>query len=366
MKRPAGILTFGLAALSLLPACGKKGPLQAPYVREPGTAEGFRAFQRGGAIVLEWTNPAKYMDGRPLRSMAADELWALEIPARAAREPLKPREFESRARPVRKITKEEFRPAFKPASAKAPDAVFAYPFDVKKAGTEFLALSVRVLDAAGRASKLAAPVVVRLLACPLPPEIRDVRSFKDRIEVDWEPPAANIGGSRPASVAGYMVYRGEDGGEPERLTASPVPGPSYEDRNFEFGRTYAYFVRACTAGTDPCIESGDSEVRTVVPRDIFPPAAPAGLVAVAGPGVVSLTWESVSDRNLVGYKIWRREAGGADFRLLVPEAVPGNTYTDASVEQGKTYVYAVSACRRNGTESGKTESGPVSLKGGRP
>ncbi|HYA49526.1 MAG TPA: hypothetical protein VEG35_07475, partial [Burkholderiales bacterium] len=185
----------------------------------------------------------------------------------------------------------------------------------------------------------------------------------DRIEVRWSPPEANIDGSTPASIGGYTVFRSEGGGQPERLTASPVAGTVFADRRFAFGASYAYTVRAAAAGADPDLESEDSAPVRVVPRDTFPPAPPSGLVVLAGPNAVSLSWATGREDDLAGYRVWRKEAGGADFAPLgLGRLVPGNAFTDATVERGKTYIYAVSACDRAGNESSRTESAAVALK----
>lgn len=353
MKGSAGILALGLAVL-LGSGCGKKGPLQLPLAREPKPVERLTAFQRGRSIILEWTDPGKYIDGRPLKAVGAAELWALE-PEPGAKPPV-PGDFGTRARLARRIVPSELRPA--------PGGVrFAYPLAGDQTGHRNLAFSVRVLDAAKRPSKFCLPVMVEIRPCPLPPEIGDVKVLRDRVEISWTPPAANIDGSKPPIVAGYTVYRSDGISEPEKLTPSPLTGLRFEDRSFQFGASYTYIVRACATVTKPLLESDDAAARNVVPRDIFPPDQPAGLVAVPGPGVISLSWEPARDQGLAGYRVWRKEEGGAEFVLLTPGLLPGNIFTDSSVLKGKTYVYAVSAKGKNGTESTRTETGPVSLKG---
>jgi predicted small lipoprotein YifL len=362
MKRLAAILALGLAVF-FVPACGRKGPLQPPAAREPKPAESLTAFQRGGSIILEWTNPAKYLDGRPLAAAGStSELWTLESGPEAKTRPQALKEFETRARPVRRITSREARPV--PAGVSGA-VTFAYPLAGSLTGHRTLAFSVRLLDARGRPSKLCPPVLVETRVCPLPPVIRDVRVFADFIEISWTPPAANIDGSSPPAVTGYTVYRSEGGGEPEKLAPSPASGPSFEDRRFQFGTPYAYFVRALASGGDSGLESDDSAVRTVVPRDVFPPNAPAGLVAISGPEVISLSWDPVRAGDLAGYRVWKKEEGQPEFAPLAQGLLPGTAFTDPAVQKGKSYVYAVSAEDTNGNESPKTETGPISLKGSR-
>ena len=143
----------------------------------------------------------------------------------------------------------------------------------------------------------------------------------------------------------------------------PVPGPGFEDRDFRFGRTYAYVVRSRAPGTGPVVESEDSEVRSASPRDVFPPAPPSGLVGVAGPDAVSLSWEPCPDADLAGYRVWRREADGTDEVPLSAGLVPDPAFTDETARRGVFYVYAVSACDLAGNESPRARTGPIVLKG---
>jgi hypothetical protein len=146
----------------------------------------------------------------------------------------------------------------------------------------------------------------------------------------------------------------------------PLPGTRFVDRDFRFGQAYRYVVRACARDSVPCLESDPSEAAEVTPADTFPPARPGGLVAVAGPEAISLSWEPVRDDDVLGYKIYRREAGRPGLEQITPGPVPGNAYTDATARPGLAYYYAVTACDRAGNESPKSEVGPVTLKEGGP
>jgi predicted small lipoprotein YifL len=364
MKRSAGILALGLAVF-LWPACGRKGPLQPPAAREPKSVEGLTVFQRGGSIILEWTNPAKYADGRPLGPLGTAEVWLADPGPGQGTEPLTPQDFKARARLVRRLAGGDLEPAPEASSGPASVTRFAYQFSAENPGLRRLAFSVRVLDAKRRPSKFCPPVRVETRTCPLPPEILDVRVFADRIELNWAPPSGNVDRTGPASVSGYLVYRSAGGAKPEKLTPAPVPGPTFEDRRFAFEVPYTYVVRACAAGPDPCLESDDSAPREILAQDTFPPDPPRGLVALAGPGVISLSWEAGREEDLAGYRVFRKEAAESGFASLKPGTTAGLSFTDASVEPGKTYTYAVSALDKKGNESPKAESRLVSLKGNR-
>ncbi len=358
MMRPAGILALGLAALSL-PACGRKGPLRPPASPRPQAVRELAVRQRGASIVLDWINPSRTVDGRPLRAVGTAEVWVLDLGTRGAGPPLAARDFAARARLGRRVPARDLRPAGTPSGV---TAVYPLPGDGFQPAT--LALSVRVLDEKGRPSEFCPAVPVEVRACPRPPEIRQAEVFADRIELCWEAPAANIDGSAPASVAGYTVWRAEGEAAPEKLTPEPVAGSVFADRDFRFGAAYDYTVRAVAPGSGPAVESDASQPRRVVPQDTFPPAAPLGLVALSGPGVISLSWTAGREADLAGYRVWRREAGGSEFVPLNPgPLLRTNAFTDTTAEKGRTYVYAVSAADASGNESPRTETGPEGLKG---
>jgi fibronectin type 3 domain-containing protein len=96
-------------------------------------------------------------------------------------------------------------------------------------------------------------------------------------------------------------------------------------------------------------------------KDVFPPAVPTGLAAVASSGEdgkgpsIDLSWQPNAEADLAGYIVYRREEGGAWRRIspATPEIEPG--FHDAQVLAGHTYQYAVSAVDKGGQESERSE-----------
>ena len=365
MARPFATLLLGLPLL-IIPACGRKGPLEIPPGREPMAVEGLTAVQRGPAVFLEWTNPLKAVSGRPLAVLETVEIWVFDRGLPTGGRSLASAEVEKTARLARRIPKEEFGSFQGRAGARPSEMALPFVFDPGLAAPKSLAFAVRVIDSKKRASDFTVPVAVDIRACPKPPQSVEVRVFADFIEVGWFAPDSNIDGTPLENVGGYAVYRYEGGGPPRKLTPSPLNGLTLEDRDFEFGKAYGYFVRAVAPGTDGAVESGDSSAAEIVPRDVFPPVAPAGLAVIAGDGLVSLSWRPAKERDFDGYRVWRKEAGGPAFLPIGEGVVRENSVTDRSAAKGVFYVYAVSAVDRTGNESSKSESGPVVAKGSKP
>lgn len=82
--------------------------------------------------------------------------------------------------------------------------------------------------------------------------------------------------------------------------------------------------------------------------DTTPPPVPAGLVAVAGNGKVSLTWSGVDANDLDGYHVYR------DDVRITSTPIGTTSYVDLDLINGQTYAYRVSAIDVAGNESEKS------------
>src|SRR5260370_36192613 len=102
-------------------------------------------------------------------------------------------------------------------------------------------------------------------------------------------------------------------------------------------------------------ESDLSAEGSVVPRDIFPPAAPKGVQASNAPNSIELNWERNTEDDLNGYRVYRAEGNGTLEKIADVSVVP--SYSDRKVEHGKTYRYAITAGDRGGQQRPPTASG---------
>jgi fibronectin type 3 domain-containing protein len=85
-----------------------------------------------------------------------------------------------------------------------------------------------------------------------------------------------------------------------------------------------------------------------------------------GANFITLIWDAGREKDLAGYKVWRREAGLGQFVPLTPQPILENTHTDTSVEKNKRYEYAITALDRSGNESSKSETVSEIIKDGWP
>jgi hypothetical protein len=77
------IAGFGLllcvAVLSL--ACGKKGPPRAPELATPEPITDLKAEVQPKAVVLTWSRPMRYVDGKELRDLAGFVIFRKDVAA---------------------------------------------------------------------------------------------------------------------------------------------------------------------------------------------------------------------------------------------------------------------------------------------
>jgi fibronectin type 3 domain-containing protein len=83
--------------------------------------------------------------------------------------------------------------------------------------------------------------------------------------------------------------------------------------------------------------------------DQFAPATPAGLSVITGLKTVELSWDRNIEPDLKGYQVYRGEGEAALMKMGAVLDKPA--FSDAKIESGKKYRYAVAAVDEGGNES---------------
>ena len=141
-------------------------------------------------------------------------------------------------------------------------------------------------------------------------------------------------------------FDADDTGIPRPLNDQPLAATSHTVVEATLGVERCFLVRTVDA-VDPidrlALRSAASETTCLLLVDMFPPAAPAGLVAIAGAGAVSLTWTTNAEADVAGYMVLRGRGPDGELEALTPEPIAVTNYRDTTVETGVSYVYAVQA-----------------------
>jgi fibronectin type 3 domain-containing protein len=200
-----------------------------------------------------------------------------------------------------------------------------------------VAISVKAIGANGRDTGWSTPVNLTIVPPPVQPAELTAESAPRGVELTWKAPGDN-----------FRVYRRTPDQQNFSLVAHSTK-TEYNDTTAEFDKTYLYVVQAVAKAGEGEAESELSNLVSITPKNIFPPAAPAGLTAVPSTSTIELVWERNTDPDLAGYRVYRALGSGPFERISDTKEPP--SYSDHQIESGKVYRYAVTAVKSNGLES---------------
>ena len=402
----AVLLLCATAAL----ACGKKGPPLAPLNMAAEAPQAVTGRRLGDTVYLQLTVPAKNVAGGGPFSVDHLEVYAVTLAPGSVTPPnrdlLKPAFVVARI-PVRKpvdpdaevvegseeqkrpapgdvftfvetITpailapQEVSKPVPEPVPAKTPPPAAGAPEapapPAAPAGPTVLTrlYSVRAVAANGSNGPASARVSVPLVAVPGRPRAGTTSFDQNSVTITWEAPVAT---SDEAPGVSYNIYPPSAAAAPGAagvLAAAPVPlNPkpldvtTYTRAGSVAGEEQCFVVRSVATIGTAAVEGEPSDPICVTPADTFPPAAPTGLAAVSGTGVINLIWDANSDADLAGYMVLRGEAPGDTLQPLTPQPIRETRYVDRAVQAGVTYVYAVVAVDKAATPNRSALSNKV-------
>jgi len=375
---PASIAFFLLTVC--LAGCAAPG---VPVTRRPATAKAITDLsvrQSGDGIVLQFTLPRETVQDKPLNKPPEIEIYRVFSPVSASPQSAENVFASPSLQPAVKIPSAmvsqyragnqfQFRDALAPADISAhagDDAVYM--------------VRTRISGHDSANSNLA---IVRIF--PAPQAIQDLHAEVTRsaIKLSWTAVPIPSAGSLTADSMRYRIFRSSNVANPP-ANASPsssntqgtapllpfdqiaeTDSPSYSDTNFQFGKTYAYYVVTVAQFEKASVESEESATIEVTPRDTFAPEAPQGLVAavVSTPGTnapeVDLSWAISEQSGIAGYNIYRSQTEESAGTRLNSRLLLTPVFRDISALPGQQYFYRVTAVDSSGNES--PPSAPVAV-----
>jgi len=346
----------------LLFGCAAQGPPHPPRIEKPERITDLAAFQVGRTIELTFTLPTQATDGeglskplelrlfrvvtlpgQKLASPAESQAWVTLLPTELVRYQL----GEKIVYPDR-LSDQEYPQRLGSSFTFAADGL-----------TRGFRRRPVVGDISNRAS-------VTLLDVSAPVESPRCETTEHALELSWPPPTTSLSGRPLQDPAGYRVFRSDTPKGPFELRGE-TPAARFRDADFQFEHSYLYRVRALfkSDGADGAgsqsAESEDSKPCAITPRDTFPPAAPAGLSAIATAAGVELIWNANTEPDLAGYNVYRRDGEGAPHKLN-SELVGTPLYRDVAAEAEHRYTYWVTAVDAAGNESASSGEATVEVQ----
>ncbi len=356
MGRYLPTLLMALGTPLLFTACATIGPPQPPSLELPKPPADLRALRKGDRVILTWTAPMVTTDRRTMRSVGPTRI------CRGVEQKLT-----QCGTPVGEAEAQALAAANHGSAQKVPRSYTDSLGGQLQSDnpSSFITYAVEALNAGGRSAGLSNQVQVPLVRTLPPPREFAARVTGQGVVLTW---ANDVPPSSSAVVRYvYRVHRRQEGSTEQALVgqvpAASDPILTLTDSNIEWGKTYEYLAETVTVVAEQNkpelqVEGDDSPAIELLANDVFPPAIPAGLQAVAsGPGqktFVDLVWAPVSDVDLDGYNVYRREEGGTPVKVNAA-LVKTPAYRDESAVSGKSYLYSVSAVDVRGNESARSE-----------
>jgi hypothetical protein len=367
-----GRIAPGMFAVLLMAACGTPGAPVPPSLELPVPPQDLAASRKGNKVTLTWTPPSQTTDGQNLRAKFAGPA----VVCRAVDEPLmancveKVGELAASVPPLGQ--RHGPRPA--PLAPGTPKNEFTatLPESLQRQNPlGFATFAVEAENWRGRSAGLSNQVKV-----PLAPAAGEPTQFQAKVTSDGVALSWCVRYPYDAARAIQFrdrVYRQEKGGAPAAIGEGPPnasesacgQGGTLTDHSFEWEKTYDYWVTAVSVvtkngATATEVEGDDSPHLTVFAHDVFPPAVPVGVQAVAS-GVgqkpfIDLTWAPDTEADLAGYNVYRQEQGAENWVKINTALAPTPSFRDENVAPGNTYNYAVSAVDVRGNESARSEA----------
>lgn len=150
-----------------------------------------------------------------------------------------------------------------------------------------------------------------------------------------------------SGAVSYNVKRGTINGGPYTTIAGPT-GTSFTDTSVDNGTTYYYVITAVSLSGE---SSNSSQVSAMPQASSSPPATPTGVVATAGNGQINLGWSAST--GATSYSVKRAIVNGGPYTTITNIAT--TSYNDASVVNGTTYYYVVSAVNGSGESANSSQ-----------
>lgn len=358
-------LPLPLLATWFVAGCGAPAAPLPPTLNLPQPVRDLTAKRAGDAVHLTFSVPQKTTDKLPVRGPISAQLC---------------RSVESGpCQPAGTLTL-----AAQQKTAAMDDSL---PPHLTQGPPRLLIYKVSIRNHAGKSYDESAPAYTAAGAAP--PALTGFTAIPRRngIVLSWQ---AN---SLPASASGWIQFdrtrtsavptQPQPGGNSNRnfLTGSKTAEEPAEqilrlteattqhqgfaiDTTAHTGNSYRYVAQrieqVSVAGRSLQIGSLPSAPAETGYRDVFPPAAPAGLVSAADTAAkaIDLDWNPNFESGVAGYFVYRRAVGNGIGSNLQPQRispagkpVTTSTWSDTTAGPGQRYAYSVSAVDASGNES---------------
>ncbi len=351
MKKNTVVL-LAVAVACMAAACGKKADPGLPMPVVPESPSKFQAVARSEGIFILWRAPQDNVNNTQLLDLSGFKILR-------ANEPID--EFCPRCP---KNTMQLADIPYMGDRGKVPDKQMYHYLDTALDHGMIYFYQMKAYNELEKDGKSTKPLLIYWDQPPAAPAGLKLDRDNRLLTLSWEPVTTLEDMSPIEGFAGYNIYRSIREGVYEEgpINKEPVQEPMFEDVPGTIDMTYFYTVRAARMVGKTLIESVQSAELQVSYMDITAPGAPKGLTAIPRPKGIELKWMGSFQKDIAGYNIYRRKAGG--FVRLNESLILDNSWLDKSARRGGRYVYAVTSvdASAGANESPMSEKARVTYK----
>jgi len=348
MNRKLLVLALALSVAFTTTGCGTPAAPQPPSLNLPLPVLNLSAVRIGDSVRLAWTMPTRTTDHVPLRHPVTVQICRAVDGGTCA--------------PVATLN------VAAGAAGAYTDALLS---DLSHGPDHLLRYEVALRNHAGKSAGPSNPAYSAAGACPAMVAELKGQVQRDGVVLRWTP------ADEPGRSVQFRIERlqltAPATAETRRSPLAPAipaaaqtlavhvqdgvdPGHAI-DTSALFNQRYRYVLeRVATlefAGRSVEVLGLPSEAIEVSTKDIFAPAIPQGLVAVAdtAAGAIDLSWMPDSDSDLSAYHIYRRDVQAGLPSQRIASVNLETSFRDTTVQPEHTYAYSVSAVDQSGNES---------------
>jgi hypothetical protein len=314
--------------------CGYVGPVVPPSPELPTPIINLAVVEQGNNIQIRFSTPPRTTDNLPIKHFSNIDLRVGPLPA-----PFDLERWSAGAKPY----------PLEPPEPNDPDdprpQTIEKTIPVSEWEGQRIAVAVRTaVKKKGHYSPWSNVVRLEVIP-PLQPPAVKLEATGQGVDVTWPPEGEGLH---------YEVYR-QRAGDAQPVHIGTAEHNDYLDTTAQYDTHYEYSVMAVKGSAESLLSGRES----ITPVDVFPPSIPASITGLATPNSIEVSWQRSPEADLKGYYVYRSVGGGPFTRQGDLLTLP--TYSDHSVEHGKTYRYEVSAVDQKNNESGKSSAAEVTF-----